>query len=78
MYEVIGGTQSRAFRVMWMLEELDQPYTHTAVKPHSAEALAANPSGKLIAFAASPGANPAAGSAASLASCAPNTPTPSK
>ena len=50
MYEVIGGTQSRAFRVMWMLEELDQPYTHTAVKPHSPEALAANPSGKIPAL----------------------------
>lgn len=50
MYEVIGGTQSRAFRVMWMLEELDQPYVHTAVKPHSAEALAANPSGKIPAL----------------------------
>lgn len=50
MYEVIGGIQSRAFRVMWMLEELDQPYTHTAVKPHSPEALAANPSGKIPAL----------------------------
>ncbi len=50
MYDVIGGTQSRAFRVMWMLEELDQPYNHIAVKPHSAEALAANPSGKIPAL----------------------------
>ena len=50
MYEVIGGTQSRAFRVMWMLEELEQPYKHTAAKPHSPEALAANPSGKIPAL----------------------------
>ncbi|MDP5349379.1 MAG: glutathione S-transferase, partial [Paracoccaceae bacterium] len=49
MYEVIGGTQSRAFRVMWMLEELEQPYKHIAAKPHSPEALAANPSGKIPA-----------------------------
>ncbi|SEQ00340.1 glutathione S-transferase family protein [Thalassovita taeanensis] len=47
MYEVIGNAQSRAFRVLWMLEELGQPYTHTNVKPHSPEALACNPSGKV-------------------------------
>lgn len=50
MYEVIGGTTSRAFRVTWMLEEIGQPYTHLAVKPHSPEALAANPSGKIPAL----------------------------
>lgn len=50
MYEVIGNTQSRAFRVMWMLEELGQEYTLTAVKPHSEEARAANPSGKIPAL----------------------------
>ena len=50
MYDVIGGTQSRTFRVMWMLEELDQPYNHIPAKPHSPEALAANPSGKIPAL----------------------------
>ncbi|MGH1452866.1 MAG: glutathione S-transferase family protein [Paracoccaceae bacterium] len=50
MYEVIGNTQSRAFRVMWMLEELGQEYTLTAVKPHSEQARAANPSGKIPAL----------------------------
>lgn len=50
MYEVIGNTQSRAFRVLWMLEELGQDYTHTAVKPHTDEARAANPSGKIPAL----------------------------
>ena len=50
MYQVIGGTQSRAFRVMWALEELGQDYEHLAVKPHTPEALAANPSGKIPAL----------------------------
>lgn len=50
MYEVIGNVQSRAFRVIWMLEELGLPYTHLDVKPHSAEARAANPSGKVPAL----------------------------
>lgn len=50
MYQVIGGIQSRAFRVMWTLEELGQPYEHIECKPHSPEALAANPSGKIPAL----------------------------
>lgn len=50
MYQVIGGTQSRAFRVMWVLEELGQDYDHLGVKPHTPEALAANPSGKIPAL----------------------------
>jgi glutathione S-transferase len=50
MYQVIGGTQSRAFRVMWALEELGQDYEHVECKPHSPEALAANPSGKIPAL----------------------------
>ncbi len=28
MYTVIGGVRSRAFRVLWMLEELGQDYKH--------------------------------------------------
>ena len=47
MYEVIGSPTSRAFRVMWMLEELDQPYTVTKAAPQSEEVLALNPSGKI-------------------------------
>ena len=27
MYTLVGATKSRAFRVMWMLEELGQDYT---------------------------------------------------
>lgn len=50
MYEVIGSTQSRAFRVMWMLEELDQDYVHTAEKPRSEMVTALNPSGKVPVF----------------------------
>ncbi|MCF3594819.1 glutathione S-transferase family protein [Rhodobacteraceae bacterium LMO-12] len=47
MYEVIGATPSRATRVIWMLEELGQPYTHTKVKPHSELVSKVNPSGKI-------------------------------
>lgn len=50
MYQVIGGVQSRAFRVMWTLEELGQDYAHIECKPHSPEAMAANPSGKIPAL----------------------------
>ena len=47
MYEVIGSPTSRAFRVMWMLEELGQPYSVTKAAPRSEEVRALNPSGKV-------------------------------
>ncbi|MEQ8896298.1 MAG: glutathione S-transferase family protein [Roseovarius sp.] len=47
MYKVIGSRASRCLRVLWMLEELGQPYEHNPAKPRSDEALAANPSGKI-------------------------------
>ncbi|WP_294612999.1 glutathione S-transferase [uncultured Roseovarius sp.] len=50
MYDVIGTRASRAFRVLWMLEELGQDYTHIPAAPRSSEALAANPSGKIPAL----------------------------
>jgi len=50
MYQVIGDTQSRAFRVTWLLEELGLPYEQIKVKPHSEEARACNPSGKIPAL----------------------------
>ncbi len=50
MYTVIGGTKSRAFRVMWMLEELGQPYTLNPAAPRSEEARKYNPSGKIPAL----------------------------
>jgi glutathione S-transferase len=46
MYTVIGHKTNRAFRVIWMLEELEQPYEYIGAKPHSEELRKANPSGK--------------------------------
>ncbi|MEM8553782.1 MAG: glutathione S-transferase [Pseudomonadota bacterium] len=46
-YEVIGTRRSRAFRVIWMLEELGQPYAHIDALPQSQEARAVNPLGKV-------------------------------
>lgn len=47
MYVVIGSRGTRAFRVLWMLEELGQPFEHVPARPQSEEALAHNPSGKV-------------------------------
>lgn len=47
MYDVIGSPTSRAFRVMWMLEELGQPYTLSPEKPHSERVSGLNQSGKI-------------------------------
>ena len=47
MIEVIGALRSRAFRVLWALEELGVEYKHTSAGPRSAEARALNPSGKI-------------------------------
>jgi len=47
MYQVIGDANSRAFRVLWMLEELGQPYRHVAAKPRSETVVALNPYGKV-------------------------------
>ena len=47
MLEVIGHPSSRAFRVLWMLEELGEDYIHTPAKPHSPQVLQHNPSGKI-------------------------------
>ena len=47
MYKVYGSVSSRAFRVLWMLEEIGQPYEFVKAGPHSAEVLALNPSGKV-------------------------------
>ena len=44
---VIGSTKTRAFRVVWMLEELCLHYDHISAGPGSAEAMAVNPSGKV-------------------------------
>ncbi len=50
MYDVIGSRASRALRVLWLLEELGLDYNHLPVAPHSPEALALNPSGKIPAL----------------------------
>lgn len=47
MYQVIGTGKSRAFRVLWLLEELGQPYEHVAVNPHSEGVTPFNPAGKV-------------------------------
>jgi glutathione S-transferase len=47
MYEVIGAVQSRTFRVLWMLEELGQTYTHLPEETHSELVMRLNPSGKI-------------------------------
>ena len=50
MPTVIGGVRSRTFRVLWALEELEVPFEHLSVSPHSAEVLKVNPSGKIPAY----------------------------
>lgn len=50
MYQLIGSPKSRAFRVLWALEELAQHYQLSAVGPHSPEIKALNPSGKIPAL----------------------------
>lgn len=47
MYTVIGSTQSRTARVLWMLEELDQPYEHVPASPRSPGVARFNPAGKV-------------------------------
>lgn len=47
MYKAYGSRGSRVSRVLWMLEELGQPYEFVPIKLRSAEAYALNPSGKV-------------------------------
>lgn len=47
MYKVFGKVQSRALRVLWMLEEIGQPYDFIEAAPRSPEVVALNPSGKV-------------------------------
>lgn len=50
MYTVIGKPMTRAFRVIWALEELGQDYDLNTAAPHSPDILAVNPSGKVPAL----------------------------
>lgn len=47
MYKVVGSPKTRAFRVIWMLEELGQSYEVDPARPRSDTAKALNPSGKV-------------------------------
>ena len=47
---LIGSAQSRAFRCVWMLEELGVPYELIPAMPSSKEAFEHNPSGKIPAL----------------------------
>ncbi|WBU64035.1 glutathione S-transferase family protein [Paracoccus aerodenitrificans] len=47
MYRVIGRSDSRAFRVLWVLEELGQPFEHDPAAPRSDGVVAFNPAGKV-------------------------------
>ncbi len=47
MYTVIGRANSRATRVLWMLEELGQPYEHVPAAPRSEGVISFNPAGKV-------------------------------
>ncbi|WP_102109112.1 glutathione S-transferase family protein [Oceaniglobus roseus] len=47
MYRLVGTVKSRAFRVLWLLEELGLPYEHVGAGPQSDEVRALNPSGKV-------------------------------
>ncbi|SNS51367.1 glutathione S-transferase family protein [Antarctobacter heliothermus] len=46
-YTVYGAVRSRAFRVLWLLEELGVPYTHVAAGPQSEEVRKISPLGKI-------------------------------
>ena len=47
MYTVIGTGKSRTFRVLWLLEELGQPYQHVPANPRSDGVVEFNPAGKV-------------------------------
>ncbi|QHQ36609.1 glutathione S-transferase family protein [Algicella marina] len=47
MYTVIGTPKSRALRVIWALEELEQEYEVRPANPQSEEAFLHNPLGKI-------------------------------
>ena len=50
MPKLVGTVRSRAFRVIWMLEELGLSYDHIPAMPHTDEIHAVNPSGKVPAY----------------------------
>ncbi|MGH1576899.1 glutathione S-transferase family protein [Planktotalea sp.] len=50
MYEVFGTLSTRAFRVIWALEELGEPYELIQTKPQDPELKAFYPAGKVPAM----------------------------
>lgn len=50
MYTLVGFPKTRAFRVLWMLEELGVDYEINPAAPRSPEAKKYNPSGKVPAL----------------------------
>jgi len=50
MLELIGNPNSRAFRVLWLLEELELPYKMRNLSPRDPEVFTLNPSGKIPAL----------------------------
>lgn len=50
MYKIYGGVTSRAFRALWMLEEIGEPYEFIKAAPRSEIVTALNPSGKVPVF----------------------------
>lgn len=47
MYKVIGKTQTRTLRVLWVLEELGLDYDHVQAPPRDPSVVAVNPAGKV-------------------------------
>lgn len=47
MYTLIGSANSRAFRVLWMLEELELEYSHAPAPPWDKTVLSFNPLGRI-------------------------------
>ena len=47
MYRVYGYAATRAFRVLWALEEIGAPYEHIPSQPHAPDIRERNPSGKV-------------------------------
>ncbi len=50
MYTLVGAPMTRAFRVLWMLEELGLEYDLKPEMPHSDAVKAVNPAGKIPAL----------------------------
>lgn len=47
LYTVIGTSKSRSLRVLWLLEELGEPYRHIPANPHGEGVVEFNPAGKV-------------------------------